>query len=102
MGSSTTILDWNPALPLSWGGFTHLFFSRPLKSSSPASSVFPSPLWPLRGGIAHPAEPCSLLRLALASSQKSQHQKCPPSQVCGFRVTHVRLKVSRSWPASSR
>lgn len=35
-----------PYLP---AGPTHLFFNKPLKSSSPASSDFPSPLQSLRG-----------------------------------------------------
>lgn len=32
-------------------GWAYLFFNRPLKSSSPASSGFPSPLRPLKGGV---------------------------------------------------
>lgn len=55
-----------PQIPISplvkWA---HLFFNRPLKSSSPASSGFPSPLQPLRGDMSltesHPGVPTPCL-----------------------------------------
>lgn len=50
--SPATLLLLDPILPgPHWVWWAHLFFNRPLKSSSPASSDFPSPLWPLRGGM---------------------------------------------------
>lgn len=71
-------------------GWAHRFFSSPLKSSSPASSDFPSPLQPWRGDVNFSEVPQTHL-----GSPGLPQSSLLPRGTAGSRVTYVRLNSSR-------